>query len=366
MMLGPELRFVDRDYVLLDGVKLLYLAGIDYHRMSHHPDVIQSAITAAQEFGLSATGSRSTTGNHALYVQLEQSVSEFFDSDGAVVLPSGYLSNSILLQAMESDFDSFYIDDAAHSSLFEAASQCGKPLYRFSHLETQSLEAQLKLHLAKRSRPLLLTDGVFPARGEMPPLAEYVDVIQQYGGRILVDDAHAMAVLGKTGKGSWEAQGIERRSIVQTGTLSKGFGVGGGIIPADHDLIDRIHKKSLAFIGCTGLALPLAAASIKSISHLMSNTHLIGDLQARSLVFKRKLKDLGFLMPETAAPIFSITHNDTQKNQRLKQILIQRGIYPPFIHYPGSPQGGHFRFILTSSTTQDQEAMLLEAIESSL
>ncbi len=365
-MLGPELRFIDRDYVLLDGMKLLYLAGIDYHRMSQNPIIIQSAVDAALASGLSSTGSRATTGNHALYLELEQMASEFFGSEGAVVLPSGYLSTTVLLQAIEMDFDAFFMDDASHSSLFEAARQFDKPLCRFNHLDAQSLDEQLKLHLPRNARPLLLTDGVFPARGEMPPLKAYSEIMQRYDGKMLIDDAHAMAVIGQTGKGSWEAQGIDRKSLYQTGTLSKGFGVGGGMIPADHDLVDKIHEKSLAFIGCTGLALPLAAASIKSISYLMSNNHKIPDLQKRSLALKRKLMDIGFMMPNTPTPIFSVTYNDADKNQRLKDTLIKKGIYPPFIHYPGSPQGGHFRFILTSSTTEDQETQLLEAIESSL
>lgn len=365
-MLGPELRFADRDHVVLDGAKLLYLAGIDYHRMSHNPVIIQAGVKAALQLGLSATGSRATTGNHALYIALEQRASEFFGSEGAVVLPSGYLSNTVLLQAIESDFGAFFIDEGSHSSLFEAASQFDKPLVRFNHLDPQSLEDRLKLHLAKHVRPLLLTDGVFPARGDMPPLKAYVEIIRRYDGKMVIDDAHAMAVIGQTGKGSWEAQGIDRNLLYQTGTLSKGFGVGGGVIPADHDLVDKIHEKSLAFIGCTGLALPLAAASLESISYLMTNNHKILDLQHRSLALKRKLMDIGFLMPDTPTPIFSVTHNDAHKNQRLKDLLIKNGIYPPFIHYPGSPEGGHFRFILTSSTTADQETLLLETLESSL
>jgi 7-keto-8-aminopelargonate synthetase-like enzyme len=183
---------------------------------------------------------------------------------------------------------------------------------------------------------------------------------------MLVDDAHAMAVIGRTGKGSWEAQDLNGQHIYQTGTLSKGFGVGGGLIPADTDLAQRIHQKSLAFSGCTGLALPLAAAAIKSMAHLMANRHLISDLQQRSVAFKRRLEAIGFTMPDTPAPIFPVTYHDADKNERLKRILIKHGIYPPFIHYPGSPNGGQFRFILTSVTTQDQENSLFYAIQSSV
>lgn len=365
-MLGPELRFIDRDYVVLDGMKLLYLAGVDYHRMSNHPMIIQSAVETAATEGLSATGSRVTTGNHALLIQLERMASEFFGSESAVVLPSGYLSNTVLLQALDTDFDVFFIDEGSHSSLFEAARQSDKPMYRFGHLEAQSLEDQLKLHVSAHARPLILTDGVFPAQGEMPPLQDYSDIIQPYGGQMLVDDAHAMAVIGPTGKGSWEAQGLTPGSIYQTGTLSKGFGVGGGLIPADAAIVQRIHTGSRAFSGCSGLALPLAGAAIKSMSYLMSHPQCMTDLQQRSLALKRKLVAIGFNMPDTPAPIFPVTHHDAHKNQRLKQNLIKNGIYPPFIHYPGSPQGGQFRFILTSTTTRAQETLLFDAIKSSV
>ncbi|MCP4454549.1 MAG: pyridoxal phosphate-dependent aminotransferase family protein [Planctomycetes bacterium] len=366
MMLGPELSFEAQDYVVLDGVRLLYLAGIDYHRMSNHPMIIEAAREAALKYGLNATGSRATTGNHTLYGQLEQSAARFFGSEQAVVLPSGYLSNTVLLQAIEDDFDTFFIDELSHSSLFEAARLFDKPIVRFNHTEAQSLEAQLKRQCAGHARPLVLTDGVFPAQGEMPPLKDYSDIIEPYNGKMLVDDAHAMAVIGATGKGSWEAQGLNRASIFQAGTLSKGFGVGGGIIPADTDLAEKIRTKSPAFTGCTGLALPLAAAAIESIAYVTANLDRVTDLQTRSLALKRQFSDLGFAMPYTPTPIFSITHHDVHKNERLKRSLLAQGIYPPFIHYPGSPKGGHFRFILTSATTQDQETLLLKTIEASL
>jgi len=365
-MLGPELQFVDRDYVWFKGQKLLYLAGIDYHRMSNHPLIVKTAAEAAEKFGLSPTGSRTTTGNHTLYAQLEGIVSEFFASEGTVVSPSGYLANTILLQAIESEYDTFFVDEKAHSSLVDAASQFDRRMYRFKHLDAQSLEAQLKDNLAPKSRPLVLTDGVFPARGEMAPLKEYADVLQQYDGKMVVDDAHAVAVIGSSGKGSWEDQGISRERLYQTGTLSKGFGVGGSIIPADNALVDTIHNKSLAFVGCTGLALPLAAAAIESVAFLISHRHFITDLQDRSVALKQKFKSIGFSMPETPAPIFSITHNDIDKNQRLSGLLMDSGIYPPFVNYPGAPPGGHFRFILTSSTTEDQEDLLFKTIASSL
>jgi len=211
-----------------------------------------------------------------------------------------------------------------------------------------------------------MTDGVFPARGDVPPLEAYAGIIEAYDGKILVDDAHAMAVLGKTGKGSWEHCGINRDLIYQTGTLSKAFGVFGGVVPGSSQLIADIHAKSPAFVGCTGLALPLAQAAACSVAHLQAHPYLITDLQARSLGLKARFEAIGFSMPSTPVPIFSITHGDVDKNTRLKRLLLKNSIYPPFIKYPGSPPGGHFRFIITSSTPDEQIDLLFDTVKSSL
>jgi len=366
MVLGPELQFIDRDYVRFHDRRLLYLAGVDYHRMSHHPLMIQAVCTAVEQYGISSTGSRTTTGNHTLHMALEDAASAFFGTERAVVCPSGYLSNTLILQAIESEFEPFFIDGMAHTSLVDASPCLEKQRYFFQHLDVDCLAEQLKRHLSAKSRPLVLTDGIFPARGETAPLKDYAEVLKPYGGKILVDDAHAMAVLGESGRGTWEAQGISRDCLYQSGTFSKGFGVGGGIIPADRELAETIQNQSAAFIGCSGLALPLAAAALQSISYLAAHRELITGLQQRSLALKQRFQGIGFEMPQTPVPIFSITFHDAERNQRLERHLIEHGIYAPFIHYPGSPPGGHFRFILTSSTTEEQESLLFETIRSAV
>jgi 7-keto-8-aminopelargonate synthetase-like enzyme len=366
MMLGPEIKFVDRDFLIFERKKLLYLGGIDYHRMSNNPMIIKSMSEAAFEYGLNPTGSRTTTGNHILYIQLENKVANFFDTETAVVFPSGYLANIILLQAVAEEYDTFFIDETAHSSIVDAANGCAKKIVRFKFLDAQNLKEKLQKHLKNNEKPLVMTDGVFPARGAIPPLRDYAQVINKYNGKILIDDAHAMAVVGRTGKGSWEEEGIARDLVMQTGTLSKGFGVFGGIIPGEYSQIKKIHEKSLAFVGSTGLSLPLAAAAIRSVSYFIENKHLISSLQEKAISLKLRFKEIGFDMPATPTPIFSITYHDIDKNKRLYKILIDNGIYPPFINYPGAPPGGHFRFILTSSTPQNQIDLLFDTIKSSI
>jgi len=365
-MLGSPVRFVDRDYVIFEGKRLLYLSGIDYHRMSNDPEILKALSKAAFEYGISPTGSRTTVGNHVLYVELEKKIAEFFDCEASAVLPSGYLANTVLLQAVADEYDAFFLDEASHSSIVDAARPFGREMIYFKHLDPQSLEESLQKQLKKNSNPLIMTDGVFPARGEIPPLDQYVEIAKRYEAKILIDDAHAMAVVGKNGMGSWEEKGADRDRIYQTGTLSKGFGVFGGLVAGGASLISAIHKKSLAFIGATGLPLPLAAAAIKSIECLSANRQRIADLRRRSLELKDKFRELGFDLPQSPTPIFSITFYDEGKNRRFYRILLESGIYPPFLNYPGAPPGGHFRFIITSLTTDEQIGLLLDTIKSSL
>jgi len=364
-MLGPPVKFVDRDYVLIEGKKLLYLSGIDYHRLSSDPGVLKALSEAAFEYGISSTGSRTTVGNHFLYVELEHKLAEFFETEASALAAGGYLANTVLLQAVADQYDTFFLDEASHSSLVDAARLFGREMVYFAHLEAQSLEDNLGRHLRRNSKPLILTDGVFPARGEIPPLDQYVEIARRYETKILVDDAHALGVVGEKGLGSWEEKGDDRRFIYQTGTLSKGFGIFGGIIPGDTSLISAIREKSPAFIGATGMPPPLAAAAIKSVEHLSANRGKITDLRHRSLDLKKKFRSLGFDLPPSPAPIFSITFRNEMQNRRLYQILLEKEIFPPFINYPGTPAGGHFRFIITSHTTDEQIGLLLNAVISS-
>ncbi len=362
-MAGHPLQAVDRDYVLHEGRRLLFFAGTDYHRLSTHPAVIEAAMEATKQFGISAGGSRATTANHPLYTRLEEKLAGFFDCEAALLLPSGYLSNLALLQTIMQDFDTIFIDRLAHSSLRDAALVSGKRQVSFKHLDTGNLLVMLQKHLHGHERPLLMTDGIFPARGEMPPMEGYTALIKSFGGKILVDDAHAMAVSGPSGKGIRELPRLEQGLFFQTGTLSKGFGAFGGVITGRQSLIDRIRQDSAVFIGSSGLPLPAVAAAIESVSILQNDRSMIGKLQQSASDFSERLVKVGLAAEPSNVPIFSITFADEQANRDFYRALLDAEIYPSYNNYPGSPAGGHFRFVLSSHHSEAQIEQLLQVIE---
>ena len=268
-MLAPELRFVERTKVVFAGRTYTFFGGNDYHRLSSHPDVVQTLADAAAAHGLSTAGSRLTTGNHPVLVELERSLARFLGVEAALTVSSGYLTNLALLEAIGADFHRVYLDATSHSSVAEPCRRFpAEAVHRFRHLDPEDLAARLRSSLRPRERPLVLTDGVFPSNGDLAPVPEYLSLVRDSGGAVLVDDAHAIGVVGATGKGSAEERGLEPGAVLQTGTLSKALGAFGGLIAVSTDVARRITESSLAFSGATGIPPPIAAAALRSIEIL--------------------------------------------------------------------------------------------------
>ncbi len=362
-MLGPEITPVEENYVLFQGKKLLYFGGTDYHRLSRHRLIREAAARAVEQYGLSSTGSRATTGNHPLYRELEETLARFFDTEAALVCASGYLANTILLQTIAGEFTHLFVDEGAHSSLIDAARQSGKPMVFFHHRNVADLSARLQEYSHSDLCPLILTDGVFPAKGEMTPLREYAELAHFYSGKLLIDDAHGMGVLGKTGRGSAEEANLPGDIYYQTGTLSKAFGTFGGIITGSAELIQRIQSDSAAFIGSTGLPLPIAAAATAAVRYLTEHPELVHQLRHKTLYLKEQLNFLGIPLPRTPVPIISLTVKQEERKEHLYQLLLDNGIFPSFNEYPGGPEGGHFRFVISSRHTEKQISLLIKTIK---
>ncbi|HLK56898.1 MAG TPA: aminotransferase class I/II-fold pyridoxal phosphate-dependent enzyme, partial [Chthonomonadaceae bacterium] len=227
-MIGPELEFVGQTGVLYEGQEYTFFGGNDYHRFSRHPEVVAALAEAVQRYGINCAGSRITTANHPLYLELEAKVAAFLGAEAAAVVSAGYLSATVLMQAVAAQYDVLFLDEIAHACLVDAAYQSGKRILRFRHRDCVQLKWRMEQTLPTGQKPLLLTDGVFASTGALAPLQEYVALMEAYGGKVLVDDAHGVGVLGLTGKGTWEEAGIGRDAILQSGTLSKGLGGFGG------------------------------------------------------------------------------------------------------------------------------------------
>ena len=351
---------IGRTHIACHGRKLAYFAGCDYFRLARHPEVTRAAEKACQTVGLNVSASRRTTGNHVLYEQLELRLAEFFDAPAAVLLPTGYLGDLAVGQALAGQFTHALIDARSHGCLAAAARFLDCPLIPFAHRSV----AELKLALANcgpASRVLILTDGMFGHDGSVAPLKEYLAVLPP-GGMMLVDDAHGAGVLGRHGRGSLEYCGVDRRRIIQTITLSKAFGAYGGAVLTSRAMRKKIMATSSGFAGTTPVPLPLAAAAIVSVNLLATNPGWRAQLFENAAWVKSALRESAVPLPEAPGPIIPLPVARPGPVRQLRRALLGADIFPSFIQYPGGPASGYFRFVISSAHTRRQLALLVKIL----
>ena len=361
MPIGPEMVFVDSTTVLSAGRELTFFAGNDYHRLSWRSEVREAVKSSIDLDGLNLSASRFTTANHRVYMELEEALADFFGVKRVVFSPSGYSSNLFAFQGVRSQFDVCLIDELAHPSLVDGALAANLPILRFDHRNLFSLE--IALESTKRERAIIATDGVFPAVGSAPPLRQYAELAGRFGAAILIDDAHGVGVLGEAGRGSVEEFEIAGCPVIQTGTLSKAFGTYGGFVVGDEEVAASVEANSGAFVGCTPLPIPLAAAALCAVRILKKESSRFELLKERTARFKGQLNSLGFPQFHGIQAILRLS-GSAEWSERSRGRFTEVGIYPSFIRYPGGPSGGHFRFTLSSSHSDEELDKLESAFQS--
>lgn len=360
-MLEPEpLQQIDRTFVRFRGRKLIYFSGCDYFRLSSHPRVLAALRTGLTRFGLSVSASRMTTGNHRLYAELEHNLADFLGADSALLVPSGYLSNLVAAQGLAGNFSHALLDEKAHPSLRNAAAMLECPVLRFNHRSPEDLGRAIN-RCGPQSRLLLLTDGMFSHDGSVAPLAEYLRVLPK-DALMMVDDAHGVGVLGPTGKGSLEHAGVSRSRILQTITLSKAIGVYGGAVLGPASLRRRLVERSSLFIGSTPLPLPLVSAALRSLEILRTEKRLKKRLAQNMAYLRNELSRRGWDPVENPGPILAVTPSNPSAARALERSLTRSRIYPPYLKYPGGPEAGYFRFVISSQHTRSQLDKLVESL----
>ncbi len=358
--LAEPLQQVDRVFVRWRGRRLVYFAGCDYYRLASHPRVLTAVRRGLKAFGLNVASSRKTTGNHALYEELEGELARFFGTEQAVLVDNGYTTNLAVAQAFKGEFTHVLMDARSHMSVADAAVLLGAKVISFAHLDVVDFRRQMS-GLAHGARPIVFTDGMFSHDGSVAPLAEYLAVLPVKGA-LLVDDAHGAGVLGTAGQGTPAHCGVRDARVIQTVTLSKAFGAFGGAIIGTRAVAEAILTKSRCFTGATPVPLPLAAGALESLRLFRANPKLQTRLHANATWLKDQLRAGGMALPDAPGPIVPVIPASAKAAEQLKQRLVHAGIHPPFIRYPGGPEGGYFRFVISSEHTRAQLAKLAEVL----
>lgn len=351
-------------HTIFNGRIYDYFSGTGYLGLQNHPEVLQAAMNAIQQYGLSTATSRGGYGEHPIFDELESQACAFFDSEKVLHFASGYMGIAILTQATSNLFDHIFIDSCAHFSLWDAAQATNKPITAFHHCQAEHLAECLHRDLLADERPLVLSDGVFPVSGEIAPLPDYLALIKSYQGSIYLDDAHAMGVLGVNGRGTPDYFGIKKDESCHTcGTLSKALGGYGGVIWGDSQWVEAIDRKSGICAGASPPALPVTAASACALAIARANPSLRHQLWINVTHARNGLRDLGWEIDDTPVPIICLKARDDINLLRIKTRLFDQGIAITHVRsYTSTPAGGALRIAIFATHSPDQIDHLINSL----
>ncbi len=271
--------------VICNGKRMLMMGSNSYLGLTTHPRVKEASINAIRKYGSGCAGSRFLNGTLDIHIELEAALARLVGKDAALAYPTGYQANLGCIATIVQKNEYIITDKLDHASIIDACMQSMGTMLRFNHNDMKSLERVLQKHEGKNS--LIVVDGVFSMEGDIANLPEIVALAEKYGANVMVDEAHSLGVLGKSGAGAAEHFGLTDQTDFIMGTFSKSLASVGGFIAADDDLIHYLKHKSRALIFSASLP-PASTASVlealkimeeepERIEQLWNNTHYMLD-----------------------------------------------------------------------------------------
>ncbi|MEX2670603.1 MAG: 8-amino-7-oxononanoate synthase [Phycisphaeraceae bacterium] len=364
--LHRQLRPLDRPgpVVRRGRQPLINLASNDYLGLSQHPRLREAVADAAREFGVGAGASRLVAGHLQLHQQLEQRLAVFKHAPAALVTPTGYMANLAAVTALADARDAIFLDKLNHASLIDAARASGAAVRTFPHRNIDKLHRLLGRYGDARRR-LILTDTVFSMDGDAADLPRLCEVRDRYSAVLLIDEAHATGVLGATGAGLAEAQGVAGEIDVTVSTASKALGSLGGFISADAVVIETLINHARAFIYTTAIPPTTAAAILAALDVLRDEPERRAKLANMSRTLRRALRQHGWQIDETgpATPIIPLIVGTPSGAIDLAARLEHAGFLAPAIRTPTVPGGtDRVRLSLRADLTDEHLARLIDAV----
>ncbi len=325
-------------------------ASNDYLGLAAHPQVVAAALEATREFGAGAGASRLVTGTQRPHRELEENIAAFKNTAAALVFGSGYASSTGALQALATKNDVILLDKLSHACLVDGARLSGATIRPFHHNDPAHLDHHLQWAREKhpQARVFIVTESVFSMDGDRAPLRDIVELKDRYGAVLLLDEAHAVGVLGRGGRGLADQLGLAHRIEVQMGTLGKALGSSGGYIAGSRALIDLLVNRARSFIFSTAPPAATAAAASAALDLCASPE---GDQR------RAKLRELaGLLDPAPPAAIHPVIIGREEDTLHAAEQMARLGFHVPAIRPPTVPAGTS-RLRVSLSASHDPEVV---------
>ncbi|HEY7932306.1 MAG TPA: 8-amino-7-oxononanoate synthase [Solirubrobacteraceae bacterium] len=338
--------------VLLDGKPVLLMCSNNYLGLADHPSVREAAAEAAMRWGVGAGASRLVSGTMTIHRRLEERLASFEGSEACVLFGSGYLANLGVIGALAGHGDTIFSDELNHASIIDGcrASRAQTVVYR--HLDTEHLDWSLRRHRSE-GRRLIVTDSVFSMDGDLAPLEEIVELAQEHGARLVVDEAHATGVIGPGGRGAVADAGLEGEVDVLIGTLSKALGSYGAYACAEQTMVRYLINSARSLIYSTAPGPPAVAGALAALELLEQRPHRVGRLRSAASTMRTALAREGFSVPDGEMPIIPLIAGEEHLTMRFSQAALEHGVFAQAIRPPTVPAGtSRLRLAVMASHTE--------------
>jgi glycine C-acetyltransferase len=346
-------------WMIVDGAKVLNFCTNNYLGLANHPEIKEAAKEAIDRWGVGPGAVRTIAGTQSLHLEFERRIAAFKSVEAALLVQSGFCANQAAIPALvgrdraTGEQDAIFSDRLNHASIIDGARLSGAKIIVYEHGDPADLEAKIQEHLPNYRRGLMITDGVFSMDGDVAPLDKLYEVAEKHGVMTMVDDAHGEGVLGR-GKGIVSHFGLEGRFDAEIGTLSKAFGVMGGVIAGKEIVVEYIRQKARPNLFSSALTPADTAACLAAVEYVDRHPELVDKLWANAEYFKKGIAEIGLDTGHTQTPIVPVMLGDVKLAKEFSAKLFEYGVFAMALGFPTVPRGqARIRVMNTAAHSQE-------------
>lgn len=350
-------------HIVVDGQPVLNFCANNYLGLANHPRLREAAKRAIDQYGIGPGAVRTIAGTMSLHVALEARLAAFKGAEAVITLQSGFTANLATIPALVGKGDVIFSDRLNHASIIDGCRLSGAKIVAYDHNDVVDLRRKIG-ETSEYGRRLIITDGVFSMDGDIAPLPDLYAVAQEHNILLMVDDAHGEGVLGKGGRGIVDHFDLHGKVDIEVGTMSKAFGVMGGIVAGRQVIIDWLRQRGRPFLFSSALTVPDTAACLEAVDILEHSDELVTRLWYNANLFKAEMQKLGFDIGQSATPIVPVMLGEAPLAQEFSRKLLENGVFAMAIGYPTVPKGkARIRVMNTAAHSQNDLEQALAAFE---
>lgn len=349
----------------IEGRDCLNFASYDYVSLNRDPRLAEAASSAMRRYGLSASASRLVAGERPVHRALEVALAAHYGTEDCLTFVSGHATNVSAISTLFGPRDLVLHDELAHNSIIEGARLSGAARRSFAHNSWQDLERLLVLSRGQAERVLIVIEGHYSMDGDTPDLAAFIALKRKYGAFLMVDEAHALGVLGARGHGSFEAQGIAPQDVdIWMGTLSKTLCTCGGYIAGSAPMVDILRYGAPGFVYSVGMSPPLASAALKALAILYAEPWRVQKLRENGAFFLAQARAAGLNTGRAEGHcIIPVVVGSSLKAVKLSQSLLAEGInVQPILPPAVEERAARLRFFLCADHQPEDLARVITSL----